>query len=261
VGGSNPLASGRQARRIGHVGRGGQFGYAGHTELGGIQHLERQIIVIFDLTIIGLAITLEPIPLTAFILVLASQRGARKGAAFVLGWLLSLAIVVGITVLATGNSPPKPNTAPSLTALAVKILLGLVLLFIALRTYRRLGRPKRPKKTPKWQAGVDNMSLGYALALATLVQPWGLIAAGAATVVEAKLASWEDYLALAYFCLLATGAYVVMVIYATVRPEATQGMLTRLRLWIESHTDLLIMWVSLVVGCWLVGKSIYVIVT
>ena len=48
--------------------------------------------MIIDLIIIGLAITLEPIPLTAFILVLASRGGVRKGAAFIFGWLLSLAV-------------------------------------------------------------------------------------------------------------------------------------------------------------------------
>jgi len=36
-----------------------------------------------------------------------------KGAAFVFGWLVSLAIVVTATVLATGNNPPKPDTAPA----------------------------------------------------------------------------------------------------------------------------------------------------
>jgi hypothetical protein len=217
--------------------------------------------VILDLSIIGLVIALEPIPITAFILILASERGSRKGAAFVFGWLLSLAIVVALTLVVTGNAPPKPNTAPSLGALAVKIALGVVLVFIALRTYRRLGRPKKPKKTPKWQAGVDKMSLGYAMALAPLTQPWGLIAAGAATVTEAKLASWEDYLALVYFCVLATSTYLVMEIYACIRPEATQLLLTRLRSWIDSHTQLLIIWVSLIIGCWLIGKSIYIIVT
>jgi len=214
-----------------------------------------------DLTIIGLAITLEPIPLTAFIVILASQRGARKGAAFVAGWVLSLAIVVSVTVIATGNAPPKQNTAPSLASLAVKIALGVVLLVIALRRYRRLGQPKKPKDPPKWQAGVDGMSPWYAMALAPLTQPWGLIAAGAATVVEAKLASWESYLALVYFCLLATATYLVMVIYATVRAEQTQALLARLRAWIDAHTDPLIIWVSLVVGLWLIGKSVYLIVT
>ena len=36
--------------------------------------------IILNLVLIGLAITLEPIPLTAFILVLASKGGVRKGA-------------------------------------------------------------------------------------------------------------------------------------------------------------------------------------
>ena len=101
----------------------------------------------FDLVLIGLAIAFDPLPLTAFLVVLPSKRGVRKGAAFVFGWLASLAIVVTVTVLATGNNPPKPNTAPSLADLAVKIALGVILVAIALRQRRRMGRPKKPKNT------------------------------------------------------------------------------------------------------------------
>src|SRR5208282_136217 len=121
-------------------------------------------------------------------------------AGFIFGWLLSLAIVVAATVLVTGNKPPKPNTAPSLGALAVKILIGAVLLVIALRQWRKLGQPKKPKKTPKWQTGIDNMSPWFAVGLAPLVQPWGLVAAGVAVITEAKLSSWESYIALFLFC-------------------------------------------------------------
>jgi Sap, sulfolipid-1-addressing protein len=102
--------------------------------------------VFLDLTIIGLAIALYPIAITAFIVILASRNGARKGAAYVAGWILSLAVVVAVTVLSTGNSPPKSNTAPSLGLLAFKIALGTILLLVAVRQYRRLGRPKAPKK-------------------------------------------------------------------------------------------------------------------
>ncbi len=72
------------------------------------------------------------------------------------GWLVSLAIAV--TVLATGNNPPKPATAPSLAALAVKTAIGAVLVVIAIRHIRARERPKPPKKPPKWQAHVDSMS-------------------------------------------------------------------------------------------------------
>ena len=69
--------------------------------------------LVLDLILIGIAVALDPLPLTAFLVVLPSQRGVIKGAAFVFGWLVSLAIVVAVTVLATGNNPPKSNTAPS----------------------------------------------------------------------------------------------------------------------------------------------------
>jgi hypothetical protein len=98
--------------------------------------------------------------LTAFLIVLPSKRGVRKGAAFVFGWLASLAIVVTVTVLATGDNPPKPNTAPSLADLAVKIAIGVSLVAIAVRQRRRMERPKKPKKPPKWQEHVDRMSRG-----------------------------------------------------------------------------------------------------
>jgi threonine/homoserine/homoserine lactone efflux protein len=217
--------------------------------------------VTLDLIFIGLAITLEPIPLTAFILVLASKGGVRKGAGFIFGWLVSLAIVVALTLVVTGNKPPKPNTAPSLAALAVKILIGVVLVLIAVRQWRRMGRPKKPKKTPKWQTGIDNMSPWYAMGLAPLVQPWGLVAAGVAVITEAKLSTWESYIVLFAFCVISVLTYLVMEIYAGFRPEKTQAFLARTRAWIDTHTDQVIIVVSLLLGFWLIGKSIYLILT
>jgi len=217
--------------------------------------------MILDLILIGVAIALDPLPLTAFLVVLPSKRGVRKGAAYVLGWLVSLAIVVVITVVATGNNPPKPSTGPSLAALAVKIALGAVLVVIGARRYRRLGQPKKPKKPPKWQAGVDSMSPLYAMGIAPALQPWGLIAAGAATVTTAKLSSVESYLALFLFCVIASSSYLAMELYALFKPEETQTLLARIRAWIDGHTDQVIIIGSLVLGLWLIGHSIYLIVT
>jgi hypothetical protein len=206
-------------------------------------------------------VTLDPLPLTAFLIVLPSRRGTIKGAAFTFGWLVSLAIVVTITVLATGNNPPKPATVPSLASLAVKIALGVVLVFIALRHIRARGRPKPPKKPPKWQAHVDSMSPWFALALAPTLQPWVLIGAGAATVVEAKLSGWESFLALFAYCVIASSSYLAMELYGVFRPAQSQALLGRFRAWIDSHTDQGIIVGSLLIGLWLIGNSIYLIVS
>jgi Sap, sulfolipid-1-addressing protein len=217
--------------------------------------------LILNLILIGLAVTLDPLPLTAFLVVLPSDRGLRKGAAFVFGWLISLAAVVAITVLATGNNPPKPSTAPSLAALAVKIVLGAVLVLIAVRRIRAASRPKPPKEPPKWQEHVDNMSPWFALGLAPALQPWVLIGAGAATVVEAKLSSWESFLALFLYCVLASASYLAMEIYSVFRPEQSHALLARAQAWINTHTDQVIIAGSLILGLWLMGNSIYLIVS
>jgi hypothetical protein len=216
--------------------------------------------VVFNLLLIGLAIALDPLPLTAFMVVLPSKRGVRKGAAFVFGWLVSLAVVVTITVLATGNNPPKPKTAPSLAALAVKIAIGVVLVVIAVRHRRKMARPRPPKKPPKWQASVDSMSPWFAMGLAPALQPWGLIAAGAATVVEAKLSSWQSYIALFAFCVLGSATYVGMELYAALRPTQSQAFLATFQKWLDSHMDQVIIWGSLILGFWLIADSIYLIV-
>ena len=217
--------------------------------------------MVLNLLLIGLAVALDPLPLTAFLVVLPSKRGVRKGAAYLFGWLVSLAIVVTVTVLATGNNPPRPNTVPSLAALAVRMAIGALLLVLAIRQRRRMRGPKKPKKPPKWQEHVDNMSPWFALGLAPTLQPWTLIAAGAATVVEAKLASWESFLALVGFCVLGSASYIAMVIYAAFWPGPAQAFLARARAWIERHTDQAIVIGCLVLGFWLIANSIYLIIS
>jgi hypothetical protein len=99
------------------------------------------------------------------------------------------------------------------------------------------------------------------MGLAPALQPWVLIGAGAATVVEAKLSSWESYLALFGFCVLASASYLAMEIYAVVRPDESQVFLGRFRTWMESHTDQVIILGSLILGFWVIANSIYRIVT
>ena len=73
------------------------------------------------------------------------------------------------------------------------------------------------------------MSPWFAMALGPLTQPWGLVAAGVATIVEAKLSSWQSYLALFLFCLISTAVYLAMELYAAFRPAQTQAFLARTR--------------------------------
>ena len=214
--------------------------------------------MVLDLLLIGLGITLEPFPLTAFILVLSARKGIWKGLAFILGWLACLVAVIAAVILTTGNNPPRPQTVPSTAALAVKLALGLVLILMAERQRRRMGRPRKP---PAWMARLDRVSLWGAAGLAAFLQPWTLVAAAAATITQAKLTTAGSYLALIGFCLLASSSFLYLELYATFAPARAGARLDQLRAWLDSHQDQVLIAVFLLLGFWLAGKSIYLLVT
>ena len=210
--------------------------------------------MVLDLVVIGLGITLEPFPLTAFILLLSAEKGIWKGLAFVLGWLACLVIVLAAVLLTTQGKPPAPSTAPSTAALAVKLALGVALVLYAVRKWRRRGIPSKP---PTWMARLDTVSLWAAAGLAAFLQPWTLVAAGAATITQAKLSGPADYLTLVLFVLLATGSFLYLELYATFKPAAAGVRLQQLRTWLDTHRDQVIILLSLLIGLWLVGNSLY----
>ncbi len=105
------------------------------------------------------------------------------------------------------------------------------------------------------------MSSWHAVVIAAIVQPWPLVAAAAAIVVEAKLSSAETYISLFLFCLIATSSVLVIEIYAVFRPERSHALLARIKTWIDTHTDQAIIIVSVLLGLWLIGKSSYLLAT
>jgi hypothetical protein len=63
------------------------------------------------------------------------------------------------------------------------------------------------------------------------------------------------------FCLLATSSYLYLELYATFTPAAAEVRLRRLRAWLDTHTEQVIVAVFLLLGFWLAGKSIFLLVS
>jgi hypothetical protein len=75
------------------------------------------------------------------------------------------------------------------------------------------------------------------------------------------VSSWQSFLALFLYCVLASSSYLAMEIYAVARPGPSQELLARFRAWIDAHTDQGIIAGSLLIGLWLIANSIYLIVS
>ncbi|SNT09645.1 GAP family protein [Actinacidiphila glaucinigra] len=210
--------------------------------------------MVLDLVLIGLAVTLFPFPLMAFVLVLSTRGGVWKGLAFIVAWLACLVAVVAAVLLLTGGEPPEPKSSPSTAALAGKLAVGVGLVGYAEHRRRRAARPHRPSRMTN---RLERVSAWSSAGLAVLLQPWGLVAAGAATVVEADLSHLESYLALLAYCLIASSSLLAMEVYALFAPRSARVRLLALRTWLDGHQDQAIIGLCLVIGLVLVSKSLY----
>jgi hypothetical protein len=216
--------------------------------------------LLLDLFLIGLVVTLEPIPLTAMILLLATEGGLMKGLGYVLGWLLTLVLIVAVVVLVTGGKPLIPSSNPSTGVLALKLGIGVVLVAIAYRRWGSWGASE-PKGQPRWMRGIDRVNPLSAAGLAFLLQPWVLVTAGVADITTAKLSSAWQYVAVFAFCVLCSASYLVMETYAALRPAQVKSTLNALLKWITTHRDQVIVFLSLGLGLYLMAKSIYGLVS
>ncbi|MFE4258885.1 GAP family protein [Streptomyces sp. NPDC056883] len=221
--------------------------------------------MLLDLFFIGLVITLYPLPVMAFVLVLSAPGGAWKGLAFILAWFACLVAVIAAVILLTGGEPPPPRSPPSDAAHAAKLAIGIGLVLYG--EHRRRGHrrvPASPAPSGSGSSGggsltsrMDQVTVWSAAGLALLLQPWGMVGAGAATVVEADLSRSGSYLALLAFCVLATSSLLAMELYMVCAPDRAGLALTNLRTWLSGHKDRAVVVTCLVLGVWLAGRSLY----
>jgi Sap, sulfolipid-1-addressing protein len=81
----------------------------------------------------------------------------------------------------------------------------------------------------------------------------------AIVVVNARLSSPETYISLCLFCLIATSSVLIIEAHAALQPERSRALLARIKAWMSTHTDQVIIVVSLLVGLWLIGKNSYLL--
>lgn len=214
--------------------------------------------MVIDLVLLGLGIALQPFRLSAFILILSTKGGTRKGLGFILGWLACLVLVIAVTVLITHGRAVRFHTLPADVVQFAKLALGIALIVIAAVQSRTR---RRPRILTMLMTRLDTMSPWTAAAMAAIVQPWTLVAAGAVTAAQARLSDVGDYLALASFCLLATSSFVVLEVYSVRAPSAASTRLAALRSWLDTHGHQVTIVVCVVLGLWLTGESIYTLIT
>jgi threonine/homoserine/homoserine lactone efflux protein len=209
----------------------------------------------------GVGVALSPIPIIAVVLMLATPRGRANGPAFLAGWVLGLALVGTIVLLAASGAEASENGGPTEGLSIVKLALGVVLLLVAARQWR--GRPQgdNDPELPKWMRAIDTFTPvragGIAFALSA-VNPKNLlltVAAGAA-IAQTGAGTGDQAVALAVFVLLGTlGPGIPVGIYFLMRSRAS-AILESLRGWMARENATIMAVLCLIIGAKLIGDAI-----
>src|SRR5829696_7449386 len=114
------------------------------------------------LAVLALTAAVSPFSLIVFSLVLATDRGARNGIAFICGWIVTV-IAIGAVIIGLGGAVDLPTSdTPRKWFLALELALGtlLVILWIRRMFRPRLLQPVEPKPAkpePAWQRKIATM--------------------------------------------------------------------------------------------------------
>ena len=177
------------------------------------------------------------------------------------GGVAGLAAVAAMVLVVADVADVGTSSGPSRAASLFRLVLGLVLLGLAVRKWRRRPRHGETSALPKWMQAIDGFTPGKSFALAALlsgVNPKNLIltVSAAATVAQTGVAAGEGVATLAVFVVIGSlsiiaplGVYFVM----GARASATLGGWKE---WLAAHESAVMVVLLLVFGVVLVGKGI-----
>jgi threonine/homoserine/homoserine lactone efflux protein len=210
----------------------------------------------------GVGVALSPIPIIAVVLMLATPRGRVNGPAFLAGWILGLAVVGTIVLLAAGAGGASDQGQPATWVSIVKIVLGVLLLLVAARQWRHRPRAGGERAAlPQWMRTIDTFTPGRSAGIAAAlsgVNPKNLVltAGAAAAIAQTGVGAGQQAIALAVFILIGTlGPGIPVAIYFAMGDRA-KHVLDELRDWMAANNAAIMAALCLVIGAKLIGDGI-----
>ncbi len=210
---------------------------------------------------LAVGVALSPVAIIAVVLMLTTERARVNGPAFVLGWLIGLA-VIGTIVLAIAKPADASSSGEPATWVSwLKIALGALLLRVALRQFRSRPRGEEQAALPKWMGAIDEFKPGAALgagALLTALNPKNLLltVGGAAAIAQTGISIGQQAIAFLIFAVIsAIGVAVPVVIYFAMGKRSAD-LLAKLKDWMEQHNAVIMTVLCLIIGVKLIGDAI-----
>jgi threonine/homoserine/homoserine lactone efflux protein len=213
--------------------------------------------------VLGLAVAaaISPFPIIGVVLMLVTPRGRTNGLVFVVGWLAGLAVVGAVTLAVANISGASDDGEPTAGVNLLQIALGVALLVLATRQWRKRPRPDDPPTLPNWMSAVERFTplkaAGTGVAMSA-VNPKNLLltVAAASAIAGTGLPGSEQVIAYVVYSLVATIGVATPVVVFFVLGERSAALLDGLKTWLAHNNATIMAVVFAVIGANVLGKGI-----
>jgi threonine/homoserine/homoserine lactone efflux protein len=217
--------------------------------------------VIGDILPVALGVAISPVPIIAVILMLLAPRAKAASVAFLLGWVLGIAVVVSVVTVVVDPVDDSAAADPSTFASILKIVLGVAAVALAVQQWSSRPRAGEEPTLPKWMAAIDTITPAKAAGLGALLSglnPKNLILclAGGVTIATGGLSSVETTVAVVIFVVIAAASVTLPVLAYLVATARIQQPLEELRVWLTANNATVMSVLMLVLGVAIFGKGL-----
>jgi hypothetical protein len=187
---------------------------------------------------LGLAVAFtSPVSVVTVIVLLSMPSGRRRGIAFLVGWLLAIAVIGAIMVFVLhGQDFSSRSSTPSRAASALEIVLGSLLLAWAVVSYRRRDPSSGEGSTPKWLLRIQDTHWLIGIAVGALMLSYGLSLAAASEILKANVSRLDAGVALAVFTVASMLTVAVPIVAVVAAPERSEERLATWKAWLLGNS-------------------------
>jgi hypothetical protein len=209
----------------------------------------------------GVGVAISPAGIIAVILTLFSRRARVNGPLFLLGWVVALGVLSAVVYAISNQSNAGSSNTSSDSVSWLKIALGIGLLLLARREFRKRAKPGVEPEMPKWMKRVDGLTPVQALGLGGLLgaaNPKNLaLAVGAAAGLgQLGLSTADAVVSLIVFVAVGSLTIAGPVAYHLIGGDKSKAQLETLKDWLGQHNDAVMAVLFLVFGVALIAKGI-----
>lgn len=211
---------------------------------------------------LAIAITISPVPVIAVILLLFTERPKPNAAAFVVGFFIGVAAVLGILIaIASSQDLSDSGSTASTASFWIKILLGVLLAFASYRQLQQRPQPGEEPAQPKWMAGISSFTTAKSFVTGLVIgavnpKNIAMSIAAAVTISAAALSTGDEIATVVIYTLIASLGVAAPLAVAIAMGARSTAVLDKWKTWLSQNNAVVMAVLFFIFAAVLIGKGI-----